>query len=579
MTNFKKIVAKFSALVFYSISFCAISNTVVDANISFTKMSSILNVSDSNIYSGYTLKTANNSENATIQRAFPGKPTAPSSSNIVNYNLDTGSYTFEIFNENYYSKRGKTTTNRSASFYEVPMENQIVKSLSLDENDDILSNTTLVAPGYNSFINIQDNELVSDSKNSVSPRIIGSDDRYRIINPRTYPYFLSGGVVGLFNDGTYAEGTGFLEGPNLLVTAGHCVYDDSVGFAEEVYYFPGLNGLAGLDYDLLTRGVAISIDKSYYNDSTENYNYDWAAVELETDIGYVTGGWHGKWGNWYVNNTDVRSHGYPTSKDGQMWETAGKVTGKTGTVYKTTLDIENGQSGSAMLVWDSQHQHELVAGIVTHEVSTNNMPTYAGVTQFTSFIFHYLNSFVTSHNQVATIKPNNYGFADAYPTDDNTKNNFITHNLTSEFLFRTRRYRTGYIQSEYIVMSPIKNGITEAYIEYQFDMPVYGIEVDMAHWREYSHEWLNNDNGIAQLQTWHVKDWWNPFDSSRWVEKYNFLSDDASLPRDRTNPTTYKIDFSSPVYGFRFYSATNYEQYSTSNRGRICIGDMNVFSY
>ena len=52
----------------------------------------------------------------------------------------------------------------------------------------------------------------------------------------------------------YFIGTGFLEGPDLLVTAGHCLYGDVTNsgdyedhinnprFADEIYYYPARNG-------------------------------------------------------------------------------------------------------------------------------------------------------------------------------------------------------------------------------------------------------------------------------------------------------------------------------------------------
>lgn len=180
--------------------------------------------------------------------------------------------------------------------------------------------------------------------------------------------------------------------------------------------------------------------------------------------------------------------------------------------------------------------------------------------------------------EVATIQPSDYNFADAYPTDSNTGTNFITHNL-GDISFRTRRYRTGYIQQEYIVMSCVKTDITEAWIEYEFDIPVYKIDVELTHWREYSNEWLDKDSGVSKLQLWHDDVWWNPFDEEGWVDYFDLLSDETSLPRDRTNPTLYTIEFEEPVSGFRFYSSINSPRVSSNNRGRVCIGDMTIYTY
>lgn len=178
---------------------------------------------------------------------------------------------------------------------------------------------------------------------------------------------------------------------------------------------------------------------------------------------------------------------------------------------------------------------------------------------------------------VLTIHPTDYGFGDSYPTDYATSTYYHRHFLSNGFSFRTRRYRTGYIHNEYVVMSCVKTNITEAFIEYAFDEPIYKIEVDLSHWREYACEWLDKDSGVAVLQTWHQRNPLDLFDYDRWVTELDLLSDNTNLPRNRNYPTTYEITFSSPVYSFRFYSKINEARTSDWNRGRICIGDMKLY--
>lgn len=91
-------------------------------------------------------------------------------------------------------------------------------------------------------------------------------------------------------------------------------------------------------------------------------------------------------------------------------------------------------------------------------------------------------------------------FADAYPIDDYTRTNYTMHTLSFGFQFQTRRYRTGYIHNEYVVMSPFRNGITEAFIEYKFDVLVSKIEVDLSHWRSLSYEWTYPSDCTAVLR-------------------------------------------------------------------------------
>ena len=66
--------------------------------------------------------------------------------------------------------------------------------------------------------------------------IIGPDNRIQVYNPKEWPYratcMLYMEFDNVYNNvtGQYVTivsvGTGFMEGPNLLVTAGHCTYGD-----------------------------------------------------------------------------------------------------------------------------------------------------------------------------------------------------------------------------------------------------------------------------------------------------------------------------------------------------------------
>ncbi|MCQ2776435.1 MAG: hypothetical protein MJ217_01765 [Bacilli bacterium] len=177
----------------------------------------------------------------------------------------------------------------------------------------------------------------------------------------------------------------------------------------------------------------------------------------------------------------------------------------------------------------------------------------------------------TERIQSKVIWPSDYHFADAYPTDSITKDEYITHSVDDEFSFRTRRYRTGYIQREAVVMSCIKKGINEAFIEYSFDVGITSIQVELSHWREYTNEHLDKDSGIAELQIWDSDDIYG-----NWVRKMDLLSDETNLPRDRNHPTLYNIVFDQPVYAFRFYERVNNMENSSSNKGRICIGNITL---
>ena len=174
------------------------------------------------------------------------------------------------------------------------------------------------------------------------------------------------------------------------------------------------------------------------------------------------------------------------------------------------------------------------------------------------------------YQYVPYINPDEYGFADAYPSDDETATTFINHETHNNGTFQTRRFRTGYIHNEYIVLSPIRSGFSHAFIEYRFNKPVDRIDVQLSHWREYSNEQLNNSNGKAEVQAYIDGDW---------VCQLDLLADSTNLPRNRNQPNTYKIILDEPTYNVRFYAETFTTPTNDSNLGRICIGNLAYYEY
>lgn len=499
--------------------------------------------------------------------------------NMVNFDMNTRSQSFESFNPDSYGRRGQSSSSTSSASidFETATAESIVYSAIVNGEE------CLYTEGYSPNAESIINSNISAGSNDPN------DDREPVANPKIKPYLSTGRTSAYYYniknniDGFYytirSDGTGFLEGPNLMVTAGHCVYGDvtvdnfddgknNPRFPDMLTFYPGLNGSSEKNtaYTYYCEAKTININTSYYiNRDAEN---DWAAVELDRNIGYSTG-WNGKISNWYSTSSQVSTYGYPGDKDNTMWKAEGKIIRKDNDYrYTTNVYGVGGQSGSAYFMTNSQSTY--VWGILTHNYTYDNWETIAGTSgvYINNFIFHYLNSFVTNHNYehlAATIIPTDYGFADAYPTDDYTKTNYITHTLSSGFQFQTRRYRTGYIHNEYIVMSPFRNGITEAFIEYKFDVPVSKIEVDLSHWRLLSHEWTYSSNCTAGIYT-----------GNKIV--LDLLASSTNLPTDRTQPNTYTIEFDSPVYSFKFYMESKRINTNNDNRGRLCIGDMKIYT-
>lgn len=173
---------------------------------------------------------------------------------------------------------------------------------------------------------------------------------------------------------------------------------------------------------------------------------------------------------------------------------------------------------------------------------------------------------------VHQIRPEDYGFADAYPTDVATSENYIEHNLPNGLKFYTRRYRVGYIQKEKIVLSPIRKNINRAFIEYKFDEPIVRLDFNISLWRDSSFEKINPSNGEFFLQ---VK--YDNTDNNTWVTYYDFFHQENVVPEDRNNPRPFFCMFPQPVYRFKFVAASTINYEYENNRGRLCLGSISPY--
>lgn len=127
----------------------------------------------------------------------------------------------------------------------------------------------------------------------------------------------------------------------------------------------------------------------------------------------------------------------------------------------------------------------------------------------------------------------------------------------------TRRLRTGYIEEEYIVLSPRRSGAGFAFLEYEFATPVNSICVDLTLWSNQEYLYSSNCTAIVSSSV----------NGSAYEERLDLLND-ISLSTNRNLPNEYRINFPS---------GTRYIKFSISspatgdrNKGRICIGKMDV---
>ena len=164
-----------------------------------------------------------------------------------------------------------------------------------------------------------------------------------------------------------------------------------------------------------------------------------------------------------------------------------------------------------------------------------------------------------------TLNPANWEFSDRYYFEnEGIKNSIIELN---DFVIDTKRLRCGYIEEEYINLSPNRYGAGDAYLELNFNKPIYEFSTYVSFWS--SSEFLYSGNGdYAYIQYLDKNGNWQTF--------IDLLAE--GLPTDRTQQKHFERDFIEGIYGIRFI-AHKENPNTNRNKGRISIGETKFVTY
>jgi len=176
--------------------------------------------------------------------------------------------------------------------------------------------------------------------------LFGPDNRIRI-NPTTS--FPASAVVFITRNGA-GHCTGWLFGPDIVATAGHCVHTGGSGgtWYTGLAVWPGRNGASAPFGSCAPRLLHSVTGWTVNGDET----FDYGAIKLNCTIGNTTG-WFGYW--WQsatLAGFSTLINGYPGDKPfGQQWR--GDSVARTVAVSQTsqifyTNDTAGGMSGSAV---------------------------------------------------------------------------------------------------------------------------------------------------------------------------------------------------------------------------------------
>jgi glutamyl endopeptidase len=225
--------------------------------------------------------------------------------------------------------------------------------------------------------------------------IIGSDGRSRINPTNTFPYSAICRIVISWPNGSSSSGTAWMYWNNIAITAGHCVYSsENGGWANSISVVPARNSDSPTTPYGSTTSTSFWTSSNFINNG--NTDYDYAVLELNTNIGNLTGwfGTHSQSSS--LTGTGITLTGYPgqTGFLYQMWGMSGTVSSTYTYTFRYAIDTSAGQSGSPVYRFTSEHGYQAL-GIHTHGatyflgiLTQNNFAT-----RITSNLFDFFASF------------------------------------------------------------------------------------------------------------------------------------------------------------------------------------------
>lgn len=207
--------------------------------------------------------------------------------------------------------------------------------------------------------------------------IIGVDERTRILDTELAPWRMicalrmrgrSGGAIG----------TGWFVGPKTLITAGHCVYDETFfgGWALEIEVSPGRNG-AERPYSKVTSRRFSTLDR--WKDSRDP-DFDIGAIHLDEPLGEKVG--------WFstaallseeLTGYLVNISGYPGDRGAgqEQWFHRNRILTVAERRIYYDVDTYGGQSGAPVFIYADGSDEPLVVGI--HAYGIGGTPANVGI--------------------------------------------------------------------------------------------------------------------------------------------------------------------------------------------------------
>lgn len=163
------------------------------------------------------------------------------------------------------------------------------------------------------------------------------------------------------------------------------------------------------------------------------------------------------------------------------------------------------------------------------------------------------------------ITPEDYGFEPQYYFYSKSKS-FVADSIS----INTNRLRCGYIEEEYINLSPKRSGAGTAYLEYYFDKAVRKFDMNLSYWQSLDRLSKLNSSADFYVLKHHVDE---SSDYYYWEHSLDLI--DANLTTDRYNQDSFSFNYvGNEVFGFKFYLTS--PATGDRNLGRISIGNITL---
>jgi len=188
--------------------------------------------------------------------------------------------------------------------------------------------------------------------------VIDQDNRLQITNTQKYPFRAICSLLMTGSNGRQAIGTGWFAGPNLIVTAGHNLFNNDIigpGWIQQVTVYPGRNGNS-IPLSEVAMQNQLGVSESWLNQGPDAQQLDYGVIRLTGGLGSKVG-WFGLryWPSSELQGKQFNVVGYPQETSQippwTMWYDIGLITfvGQRTLQYK--MDTTPGDSGCPVIAW------------------------------------------------------------------------------------------------------------------------------------------------------------------------------------------------------------------------------------